>query len=440
MKNARYEAVSLLGRMDREQAYSNLLLDHFLQTCGMDAREKAFLSTLFYGVLERRLTLDYVIRCYSSIPMYKLSTQVKNILRTALYQLLYLDVPENAAVDEAVKLTRVLRQSRASGYVNALLRSFLRAGKDMKLPDESDPVRNLSVCYSCGEPLVRTFLCDYGFETAKNILSAALEKPPVTVRVNTLRTERDSLQKRLAEEGVPSAVCDAVEDALIWKGSGSVEHLATFREGLFHVQDASSQLCALAAGPQAGDTVYDICSAPGGKAFTMAQYMKDRGTLAAFDLYESRTRLIDQGAQRLGLTCLTAQVRDALQGKPLPPADVVLCDVPCTGSGILRRKPEIKYKPLDTVLSLAQTQYDILLRSSAYVKAGGRLLYSTCSIDKRENEDVVQHFLQENPAFELDELPRQFAKFQHAGEGCVTILPGEQDCDGFFIAILKKRN
>lgn len=419
MKSARQLAMELLLRMERDEAYSNLLLDRALDEL-TDPKERALATALFYGVLERRITLDYIIAGLSALPMGKLAPEVLQILRLGLYQILYMNaIPESAAVNESVRLTQLSKKASAKGFVNAVLRTFIRNGKAYKLSGLS-PLEALSVQYSCPLWLVEKWDREYG--RAEEILKASVGRPPLAIRVNTTKTTGIELPQQLAESGIlaePADVCDA----LLLSHTGDLERSQAYQGGLFHVQDLSSQRCCALLDPQPGEVVLDVCAAPGGKSFTIAQRMQNRGRVLSLDLHESRVRLIEGGAKRLGLSCIEAAVSDAAKPNPaMPRADRVLCDVPCSGLGIIRRKPEIKYKPAPVHEGLPAVQLQILAVSADYVKPAGVLVYSTCTLSRAENDEVVQAFLGSHADF--SELERH------------TFFPKPKGGDGFFISKL----
>ena len=433
MAGARSFAVKLLGRMESSSAYSNLLLDDALSGSRMSEQDKRFASALFYGTLERRYTLDAVIAAHLKNPKDRLSEEVRNILRTGLYQLLYMDsVPDNAAVDESVKLAKRLRNPALAGFVNGLLRSFIREGK--QLPKGRNRIEELSIGYSCPPWLTEKWIKEYGEETAVTMLSSSLGQAPTTVKANTLKMPLEEIESILEADGFKVTKADAAKEALSVSG-GSIENSRAYQAGLVHVQDISCMLCCEALAPVEGETVLDICSAPGGKAFTAAELMNNKGRLLAFDLHENRVKLIRKGAKRLGLSIIEAKVNDGkVFSSDIPAADKVLCDVPCSGLGVIRRKPEIKYKSPEEFARLPEIQYEILSVSSNYVKPGGRLVYSTCTLSRAENDCVAERFLKEHPEFSEGELSEKL------GEGhTVTITPDRFDSDGFFIAVFTRK-
>jgi 16S rRNA (cytosine967-C5)-methyltransferase len=411
-----------------EGGFSNLLLDRSLAESGLSVQDKRLCTQLYYGVTERLLTLEHIVRCYSKKAPEKLDDAVRYILYLGLYQLRYCDgIPDRAAVNESVALTGQFHKRSAAGFVNAVLRSFLRDGKQIRLPE--DKWLAMQVQYSAPRQLLRQVVAEHGESFAEAFFENSLLPPPVTVRLNKLRASEEDLKKA----GLAPVVCRPVPDAYTVT-CPDIRTCSVFTEGLAHVQDLASQLCCHILDPQPGETVLDLCAAPGGKSFTMAERMEDRGQLYAFDLHPQRVQLIVQGAERLGLHCIHAAQQDAMKKRPdMPEADRILCDVPCSGLGVIRRKPEIKYKPLKTFAELPEIQYTILENASGYLKTGGTLVYSTCTISRAENEEVVQRFLTSHPEFEM--LP--LTEFGFA-DGWATFSPAYENCDGFFAARMRK--
>ncbi len=429
MASARYLAVQLLGRTETEESYSNLLLDKALSAAQLSTADKKLCAQLYYGVIERRLTLLHILRTYSKKPPEKLDAVVRNILLLGLYQLAFCEkIPDRAAVNESVALTKQCKKTSASGLVNAILRSFLRDGKEIK--PASGKWKQMEVNYSVPAALCKTIVQERGAEFAETFLADALRTPPTTIRLNPLRGSVQDLE----EEGFSPVPLKRVENAYTISAQ-DVRKSQAFQKGMFHVQDLSSQLCCAILDPQPEETVLDMCAAPGGKSFTIAERMENRGRVLAFDLHEHRAKLIADGAERLGLTCIEARTGDASVFDPdLPQADRILCDVPCSGFGVIRRKPEIKYKPLSGFAQLPEIQYRILENAAKYLKKGGTLVYSTCTVLRAENEDVVERFLGVHPEFELEPL----TEFGFA-EGYAVFSVLYDNCDGFFAARLHRK-
>jgi len=426
-------AATALLQAERRGAWSNLSLDTHLRRHRLPPADAAFAGALFYGAIERRLTLDACIATHSSQRPGKLSPQVLCALRLGVYQLLYMQIPDHAAVGESVELVRKLGKGQAAGFVNGVLRAFLRGGKQIPLPESGSLAERLSVEYSCPTPLVEILIDEHGEDTTRRFLAESLGRPPVAVRVNTLRTDPHTLAARLEREGVKSAPHTDLPGCLLLESTGAIAGLPSFREGLFHVQDVSSQLCVAALGLKPGMRVLDVCAAPGGKTFTAAQIMENRGEIVACDLHEKRVGLISRRAQEMGISCITAICRDMSTHHPdLGSFDAVLCDLPCSGYGVIRRKPEIKYKTPDEFANISTVQYNILESSAQYCREGASLLYSTCTFNPAENSGVTNRFALEHPDFS----PRSLGGL--LGEETSRTLLGEYGGDGFYLAAFRK--
>lgn len=436
MKNARQTAFDILSKIQKDSSYSNLTIDSFLASVCLDEVDSAFVSALVYGVLESSFTLDYQLAANLKQPLKKLKPQVLTVLRLGAYQLLFMDkVPESAAVNESVKLIKANCCSFASGLVNAVLRNVAKKG--LCLPDESDKTFYYSVRYSFPQELVKFWIKSYGEENTVGIMESCSGRPPLIVRANTLKVTADELTSTLKNEGIESK-SSVVTDSLELGKCGSVERLKSFADGLFHVQDAASQFCIAALDPQPGETILDLCAAPGGKSFTVAERMNNTGKIIACDIHNHRLDLIKSGAARLGITNIECIVNDAaVYNENLPMADRVLCDVPCSGLGIVRRKPEIRCKPLDTLKELPPVQGKILDTASRYVKKGGTLVYSTCALNPKENENVCKSFLESHPDFK-SKLPSFACEGMFIRDGFITLMPHINGTDGFFIAVFER--
>ncbi len=444
MNNARTAALSALLHVDVNEGYSNIVLDKTLASFPMEPRDKALASALFYGVLERRITLDYMLSKFSKTTLSKLDAKVLEILRLGAYQILYMEkIPKSAAVNEAVILAKENKLVKASGFINAVLRSLLRNLDALKLPDaEKEPTAYLSVKYSYPEWLIGLWQKEYGPDCAIGLLESSLNRPPVFARVNNTLISTENLIEKLTAEGVKATPITWLDHAISLEQTGAISESECFREGLFHIQDLSSQLCCALLNPLPGQRVIDVCSAPGGKAFTAAERMGNEGELLAFDQYKGKVRLIRQGAQRLQLSVIQAEVRDAAgPAQSLEQADRVLCDAPCSGLGIIRRKPEIRYKSQSSLDSLPDLQYRIVCKSSKLVKSGGILIYSTCTLNPKENDEVAAKFLANNEDFRPYRLslPDALVRAVKEPEHQITMMPHIHGTDGFFIAAFQKR-
>ena len=422
MPNARLVAVKALMNVSLNDGYSNIVLDNAVKSAGLSAVDAGLATALFYGGLDRKLTIDYIIDA-ASARSGKTPDFVREVLRISVYQLVYMDkIPPFAAVNEAVKLIKKSKFSFASGYVNALLRSVIR---EVPALPQDDSVRSLGIRYSCNEWIVHRLIGDYGVETAKKILDSALCPPETFLRVNLLKTDAAALAKTL------DLSYESVQSACSLAAYGDFTNTSAYSDGLFHVQDLACQQCCDALEVDKDMRLLDCCSAPGGKAFTLAENMQNSGEVIACDIHPHRVKLIADGAKRLGLTNITAIENDAtLHNASLGEFDRVLCDVPCSGIGVIRRKPDIKYKTDDGIDSLPELQYKILANSARYLKCGGVLIYSTCTLLKSENEGVISRFLSEFDEFEPYPLEN--------GEYTRTLMPYD-GTDGFFYARLRRK-
>lgn len=429
MSSSRYTAAKLLDKTFRDGSYSNIQLNSGLEKSGLDSQEKKLCTAIYYGVIQRKLTLDYILSQYCSRPLEKMDSIIVTILRCGIYQLLFMDsIPDNAAVNESVALTKQFRKTSASGMVNAVLRNFIRNGKQINCDLSGNAA--LSVKYSVPVPLIESLVNDYGTKTATDFLEAASEPAKWTyIRRNPMKCTHDEFMIFCESHAVK--VIYEFEDKCIYAVScGDVINTDAFKSGFFHVQGIASQTCCMVLNPTENDLVLDICAAPGGKTFTMAEMMNGRGEIHAFDLHEHRVKLIRDGAERLGLANITAKVGDASVFNPdLPKYTKILCDVPCSGLGVIQHKPEIKYKNLADFANLPEIQYKIAENALKYLAVGGEMVYSTCTVRKAENEDVVARILANHPEIETVENADR-----------ITLLPSViNDCDGFFITKFRKK-
>lgn len=422
MADARKIAAAALLKVETDAAYSNLTLQHSLSRTDVGAEDKALATALFYGVLDRKLTLDHILSGKIKTPLAKVRPYTLTVLRMGLYQILYMDkIPDRAAVNESVALIKKSKEAGNAGFVNAVLRTVIREG--VSLP-ETDDAAALSVRYSCPVPIVESFLADYGKETTVGLLEASLKPAPLTIRVNTLKTTADILLAELEKEGMEAALGQP-EGCLIVQKGFDIAADPLYQKGYYYAQDAASQQAIAFLAPTPGSRLLDLCAAPGGKSFTAAQYMQNTGELIACDLYSQKTELIEAGAKRLGLGNLTAKTADAtVFDLSLGEFDFVICDVPCSGLGVLRRKPEIKYKTDPDFAGLKERQKKILQNAVRYAKKGGKILYSTCTLRREENENLVNAVLEE------------YHTLRKAHEK--NLMPHKDNTDGFYYALLEK--
>ena len=441
MQNPRKVAFKALMKMESDEGYSNIVIDSALSSSDMERRDKGLCSAIFYGVLERKITLDGIISKYSKTPLKKLSLGVKTALRMGLYQLLFMDkIPESAAVDQSVRLVKNSADSRFSGFVNGVLRNAARDG-EKALYCDGDYYDKSSFKYSVLKEIYLRLEKAYGREITDLYLGSCFERPPLTVRVNTCKISTDELSQRLENSGAEVRKNPLCGDCLDLFSTGALTELSEFREGLFHVEDAACALCCEALDVREGQRIFDACAAPGGKSFTLAELSHDRAQILSSDLYEHKIKLISDGAKRLGLNSVKAVKNDAsVYDENLGTFDRILCDVPCSGLGIIRKKPEIRYKSDTNIDVLPEIQYNILNSCSKYLEKGGILVYSTCTLNPDENHGVVARFLDNNADFEPAEIFPEIKRSIDEPQNCLTLITGKNPCDGFFISALRKVN
>ena len=425
--NPRQLALRSLMACEKDGKFSNLEVNAALASSGLTGADGALYTRLVYGVLERRITLDYIIDGMSTRPSRKMDCDVLTALRIGLYQLIYMDrVPEFAAVSESVEM---LPRSKR-GFVNAILRTFIRNGRQVVYPTEGSAAYRMSVKYSFPEELCRLYADCYGEACAEGILDSSNREPALSLRVNTLRLTAADCAAELG--GVLSSL--APDTVLLDGFSDRVK--CGLDAGDFFVQDEASRICTAVLGAKPGETVVDTCACPGGKTFSAALDMKNEGRLFAFDLHKNKLSLIEKGAAKLGIDIIRTGENDARNPVPelVGQADRVLCDAPCSGLGVIAKKPDIRYKPLDAVRKLPEIQYGVLCGAAEYVRDGGVLVYSTCTLNKAENEEIVTKFLAEHGEF----APEADLCFGLA-DGMRTFFPHTDGCDGFFIAKMRKK-
>lgn len=440
MGSAREAAMLTLAACERQGAWSDGHLKKTLREQGLDRRDAALATRLCYGVLQNKILLDWHLGRFCRGGLDALETKVLCNLRVAAYQLLFLDkIPASAAVNEAVSLTKKhCRNPRAAGMVNGILRAMLRQ-EEWPEPKGSDKAETLSVKYSHPLWLVREFMDALGPEGTEALLFADNQQPPAAAQVNRLRTDAARLAEELGENGVEVHPHPWLSDCLLLSGTGDMERLHAFQAGDFYIQDAAAHLSVAAAGVTPGQRVLDCCAAPGGKSFAAAIEMENRGEVVSCDIHPHKIRLIEAGRDRLGLSIIRPCLQSATETRAewLDGFDVVITDVPCSGLGIIRKKPDIRYKDPEPLRGLPGVQRTILDHCARYVRPGGVLLYSTCTLLRRENEDVVDGFLTEHPGFEpapfvLPQLGEQPGRF--------TFWPHLHGTDGFFVAKLRRKD
>lgn len=417
---AREIALKILHDMEEDSSYSNLILDEYLNKNRnkLNTNDIGFISELVYGTVSWKLTIDYIVSRYSKIPLHKISKWIINILRIGVYQIIFLDkIPKSAAVNESVNLARKYG-TKSSGFVNAILRKVDR--KDY------EEINDISIKYSMPNWLIQELKKDYSAEEVENICKACNLRPKTTIRINSLKISKEDFIKELENKEIDFEKTEQQEFINI--KVKNIANIDLYKKGCFTVQDISAGMTAKILNPISGETVLDACSAPGGKTTHLAEIMKNEGTILAWDLYESRLNLVKQNAERLGINIIQTEVKDASKkyDEFKEKFDRVLLDVPCLGIGVIKRKPDIKWqRRKEDIEAIVELQKKILEACSSYVKPNGYLVYSTCSILKDENEDVVEDFINRNSKWEIVE--------KH------TILPNENQ-DGFFICKLFKKS
>ena len=439
--SARDTALEVLMQVSRANAWSDGSLKRTIAKNKLDSREAALCTRLAYGVIQNRGLLDYYIGCWCSQKPNRLEPVILNILRIGGYQILFMDkIPHRAAVNEAVEMTKRWGRPKAAGMVNAVLRKFVTNWMDMPALPQGTTADYLSVRYSHPKWLVRRLIDVIGAEETEDYLRMNNEIVPTTIQTNTLKCTAEELEKELRTAGVTVNAHPWLEGCFEVSATGDLERLPAFTEGHFTVQDAAARLVATAAAPQPETRALDICAAPGGKSFALAIDMGDRGDILSCDIHPHKLKLIDSGAKRLGISCLRTMLADAREHHAAwdRAADVVIADVPCSGLGIIRKKPDIRYKNPEELAQLPIIQREILENVCRYVRSGGVLLYSTCTILPEENEQVTEAFLQAHPEFERTAftLPLPIGTC----DGQLTLWPQRHGTDGFYICRMRRKD
>lgn len=427
-------AAKSLVRFEKESRFSNLEVNAAIESSNMTEPDKALFTRLVYGVIERRITLDYIISQYSSRALSEIDLNTKISLRLGVYQLLFTDkIPDFASVSQTVDTA----PARSRSFVNGLLRNFIRKNKAYSLPaKEKDKQEFLSVKFSVSNPICNILLDSYGFDMAEKILECSADRTRVCLRINTLKLTPDEAAERLSCD--LSTRRSVLSDDILITDRLTNGIRSGIKEGLWFVQDEASRICTKVLSAEKGETTADVCAAPGGKTFSLAMDMQNTGKLYSYDLHENKLSLIRDGAERLGLNNIETERRDArapdesLIGK----CDRVLCDAPCSGLGVIAKKPEIRYKSIEDIERLPQIQSEILCGASKYVRKDGILVYSTCTLNKKENEEVAAQFLHENENFAKADF--EIPGIGKSTNGNMTIFPHISNSDGFFIAKFRR--
>lgn len=442
---ARDAAVAALLKIHEQGGYSNIVLDEMLESSDLSGADRAFASRLLYGVTERRLTLDYLLNKISSTPVKLMDTSVREILRVATYQLVYMDkTPAFAVLNEAVGQTRRFGCGRLSGFVNGVLRQVQRQHSALlsELPTND---KGLEIRYSVPRGWIRAWRDAYGDDVLQGLLTAMNDAPPAYLRVNTNVTTMAEFCHRLEEREIAYSLIPHLTNAVHVHSAGALHTLPDELATHYYFQDLASQWCCLALEAQPGERIADVCAAPGGKTMTIAQYMQNQGAVASGDLHDHKCRAMIERVNRYGFTCISVRQRDASQppnDEEIGVYDRVVCDVPCSGIGVIRRKPEIRYKDASEFADLPALQLQILQQAAKLVKTGGVLQYSTCTLRPEENEAVVAAFLAQNTDFVPRLLPLSPC-FEQSGmlvSHQITLFPHIHGTDGFFIAGFVKKS
>ncbi len=438
-KDARDVAVNILSAIRTKNAWSNLLLKKEISAAGLDTRDASLVTAIVYGVLQNRMLCDYYIAHYSTVKIKRISPKILDILRVGVYQIIFLSkIPSFAAVNRSV--TQAKRDNpKAAGFVNAVLRNISRDVD--KLPEiTGELISVLSVKYSHPDWLTSKFIDSFGAKATEKLLAANNEIPKVTARINTLKCNVEQAISLIKEQGANASRHEFLDNCIIISDFGNIEELNAYKSGYIAVQDSASQLAALTSLAKPGDRVLDACAAPGGKAFVLAQMMENTGGITACDIYEHKLAIIENGARRQGIECIETKLCDAsVHNSEFDGVfEIVLADVPCSGLGIIRKKPEIRYKSQEEIACLPELESKILNNVSSYVKPSGAIIYSTCTVLPEENEMVIERFLNNNPQFKLEPftLPKPIGKTA----GSILLLPNEYGTDGFFIAKLRRES
>lgn len=450
-RDARSVALDILLKIEQDQAFSNLQLHQTLVRSRLEKQDAALVTELVYGTLQRQNTIDYFLEKYVAKGMQKLEPWVRQLLRLSFYQIFYLDrIPHHAAVNEAVNIAKKRGHRGISGMVNGVLRNVIRNLDSLKIPDTLPPAKRIALQHSHPEWLVRRWIGQFGEEETEMMCEENNKAPDVSLRVNRMKKDREAMISELQSNGydaIPSLLSD--DGIVIRSRSGNLANTKWYEQGELSIQDESSMVVAsvLDAGP--GMKVLDCCAAPGGKTTHIAETMDDRGELWANDIHEHKQALIDAQVKRLGLTCVKTIVGDAtrLQDRfPSGSFDRILLDAPCSGLGVIRRKPDIKWRKTEKELAeLPDLQYELLVEAAGLVKPGGVLVYSTCTLNHEENERVIERFLSEHRVFEADHrivefVPQALRPSVDEQRGHIVILPHHYGSDGFYIARLVRNN
>ena len=444
-KTDREISFNILNDIYIKNSFSNIIINQQLKN-ETDARKENFVREIVYGVLENYIFIDYIISKASNIKMKKIHPKILIVLRIGIYQLLFMDsIPSRAAINESVNLAKKHGHSGSIGFVNGVLRNIDRNKEKFMTIAEEDDITRISIKYSHPKWMVKGWVEEHGLEFTEKLCKANNETPKLNIRVNTLKTNKNKLRKSLENYGLIVENGKYAIDSLIIENPSKITELEEFKNGHFFIQDESSTLVGQIIDPKAGSTIIDLCSAPGGKATHLAEKMNNIGRIICKDIFEHKIRLIDENSKRLGIKIIEAGISDALEKdySLINKGDYVLVDAPCSGLGLIRRKPEIKMnKKEEYIEDLSKIQMTILKNAKAYVKPGGILVYSTCTIEKEENINLIQKFLKKNPEFKLigirDKMKNTKDLEESLDRGYIQLYPHIHNTDGFFISKMIK--
>jgi 16S rRNA (cytosine967-C5)-methyltransferase len=437
---ARGTAIKVLNRVERTDSYLEKVLDAEIRAADLVDADKGLLNEIAHGVLRWQNRLDWVLNGFSHGNFSKAETNVKNALRVALYQILFLErIPHSAAVNEAVEFVKRIRGEKPAGLVNAVLRNILRNLEGIRYPDPAeDQLQYLSVYLSHPPWMVRRWMDRYGIEETRKLLTANNERPSLTLRVNRLKVDPSNLISLLHGQGISASPSGYLDFFVKARGLSRIAQMELFRNGSFTIQDESAALPCLLLDPNPGETIIDLCAAPGGKTTAMAEIMKNEGCVIALDRFDAKLAHIRSASERLGLRNILPQLADSVTYQR-EPVDRVLVDAPCSGLGVLMKKPDIKWKREQSDLAkLARMQADLLDNAARLVKPGGVLVYSTCTMEPEENEVAVREFLSRHPEFALESAAPYVSTDLVTAEGFVATYPHRHGMDGSFAARMRK--
>lgn len=436
--NAREISYKILLDVEKNKNYSNMSINKYFKDVDLSNQDRGLATEIIYGVIENKYYIDYMIDKLSKVKTNKMEIYVKILLRMGIYQIMFLNsISDYAAVNETVNLAKK-KNHKVSGFINGVLRNVIRQKETIGEIKIKDDVDYLAIKYSYDKWIIRNWIIHFGEEFTKDLLEANTQRPSIYLRTNTLKITRDELIEKLGKQNIKASKVNVINEAIRVEHLKNIQNNNLYKEGLFTVQDISSMLVGKIMNPKENSLVLDVCSAPGGKITHMATLMNNTGQLISRDIYDHKLKLIEQSCKRLGIINVKIQEYDglSLDKDSIGKFDYVLADVPCSGLGIVRRKPEIKYKQKEEFRDLPLIQMKILENASKYVKKGGTLIYSTCTVQDSENIDIINEFLQKNKNFELNPITEVKVDLKNQEKGHMKIYPNVHNMDGFFISKL----